>query len=130
MTMTGRAFFLVAALAAPIGIFLGGGIHSGQYELVPVHAHLLLFSWVSMAIFGAFYSSAPSVAESRLAWLHFMTATIAAIGLPAGFIPFDGAPLPNLIWIGATFAILSSILFICNVVRSISRDMVTRPSQA
>lgn len=118
MTGADRGFFLVAALAAPVGMFLGGGVHSGQYELLPLHAHTLLFSWVTMALYGAFYAVSPTVANTRLAWGHFACAVLAAVLLPLGFVPFGGEATPDLIWIGATFALLSSALFIWSVIRS------------
>ena len=53
---------------------IGFGIHmaaSKDFTMMPVHAHLNLLGWVTMALFGLFYRSWPSAAESKLAKVHF-----------------------------------------------------------
>jgi hypothetical protein len=44
---------------------------SHDHSMHPVHAHLNLLGWVTMALFGGFYRIWPEAAESRLAKVHF-----------------------------------------------------------
>lgn len=65
-------FLRLAVLYFIAGV--GLGIHmasSHDYGLAPVHAHLNLLGWVSMALFGLFYRAVPAAAGSKLAKAHF-----------------------------------------------------------
>lgn len=59
------------ALAVALGIAMG---IAGDHRLFPVHAHLNLLGWVSMALIGLIYRSFPEAGRNRLArtqfWLH------------------------------------------------------------
>jgi cbb3-type cytochrome oxidase subunit 1 len=59
------------ALAVGLGIAMG---IAGDHRLFPVHAHLNLLGWVSMALIGLIYRSFPEAGRNRLArtqfWLH------------------------------------------------------------
>lgn len=118
MAKIDRLFLMVAAIAALLGMFLGGGIQDGAYEYLPVHVHLLLFGWVSNAIYGLFYAAYPTVAATRVAKAHFLAAAAGAIFLPLGFVPFDGEMILGILWTGATFAMLAAALFIWSVFKS------------
>lgn len=61
-------------LGVTLGIFMAA---SHDYTFRPVHAHLNLLGWVSMALFGLWYRGAPASAESRLAKAHFWLHNIA-----------------------------------------------------
>jgi cbb3-type cytochrome oxidase subunit 1 len=67
---------------AVVYLFLGAllGITMGvvqNFALVPVHAHVLLLGWVSLALFGVIYHLHPLAAKTRLARLHFWIHNIA-----------------------------------------------------
>lgn len=51
-----------------LGIFMAA---SHDHSMFPVHAHLNLLGWVSMALFGLFLRACPDAASSRLAKVHF-----------------------------------------------------------
>lgn len=55
-------------IAVGLGIFMGA---SKNHGLMPVHAHLNLLGWVSLAITGFIYHAFPAAGMSRLATLHF-----------------------------------------------------------
>lgn len=68
----GNRFLRLAVVYFLLGVTLGivmAGSHDYTYR--PVHAHLNLLGWVSMALFGLWYRSAPLAAETRLAKTHF-----------------------------------------------------------
>lgn len=58
--------FFIAGVA--LGIVMAA---SNDHTLRPVHAHLNLLGWVSMALFGLFYRAFPAAAETTLAKAHF-----------------------------------------------------------
>jgi hypothetical protein len=54
-------------LGAVVGISMG---IAGSFSLAPVHAHLLLLGWVTLALAGVIYHLYPQAATTRLARLH------------------------------------------------------------
>lgn len=58
--------YLIAGVS--LGIFMAA---SHDHTMHPVHAHLNLLGWVTMALFGLFYRAWPEAAASRLAKVHF-----------------------------------------------------------
>lgn len=74
----GNRFLRLAVVYVLLGVGLGIVMAaSHNYTLTPVHAHLNLLGWASMALFGLWYRSAPSAAETRLAKIHFWMHNIA-----------------------------------------------------
>lgn len=115
---------LAILFLAAASVCLIGGVTMGMYmgvahdfALAPVHAHLNLLGWASLALFGLAYRAFPELAGSRLAIWHF------ALSVPSGILfPFaiylaivhDTAVLTRIAapmwWVGA-------ILFAVNVCR-------------
>ncbi|RYZ95964.1 MAG: cytochrome-c oxidase [Moraxellaceae bacterium] len=58
--------YLIAGVS--LGIFMAA---SHDHTMHPVHAHLNLLGWVTMALFAFFYRAWPEAAASRLAKVHF-----------------------------------------------------------
>ena len=80
----GNRFLRLAVVYVLFGVTLGIVMAaSHEFTLAPVHAHLNLLGWASMALFGLWYRSAPSAAETRLAKVHFWAHNI---GLPIQMI--------------------------------------------
>ncbi len=78
-------FLLLAAVALAIGV--GMGIYMGiahDFSLAPVHAHMNLVGWASLALFGITYKLYPELQERWPARLHFALAAPAAILFPIG----------------------------------------------
>jgi cbb3-type cytochrome oxidase subunit 1 len=50
---------------------------SQNFTLRPVHAHVNLLGWTTMALAGLIYSVFPKAGESRLARLHFWLLNLA-----------------------------------------------------
>jgi cbb3-type cytochrome oxidase subunit 1 len=57
---------------------------SEDFQLTPVHAHLNLVGWASLAVFGLVYRAYPKLAERRLALFHFIFSATSAVLLPIG----------------------------------------------
>lgn len=73
-------WLMMAVVYFVIGI--GLGIHMGKtsdFVLAPVHAHINLLGWVSMAIFAIIYHIVGNRMLNRLAALHFW---LYQIGVP------------------------------------------------
>lgn len=70
------------ALAVVLGIVMG---IAADHTLFPVHAHLNLLGWVSMALIGLVYRSFPDTGRNRLArtqfWLHNLALPVMMITL-------------------------------------------------
>ena len=74
----GNRFLRLAVLYILVGVSLGIFMAaSHNYTLRPVHAHLNLLGWATMALFGLWYRSAPVSGETRLAKVHFWLHNIA-----------------------------------------------------
>ena len=64
--------YLIAGIA--LGIVMGA---SENFTLRPVHAHINLLGWTTMALAGLTYSIFPAAAQSRLARVHFWLANVS-----------------------------------------------------
>jgi hypothetical protein len=102
-------FLLLATIllicGAVLGIVMGA---QENFQLTPVHAHLNLAGWASLALFGLTYRAYPELAGNRLAGLHFVVSASGSVLLPIG-IGF--AVLRN----QPTLAIVASILWLFGV---------------
>ena len=67
--------YLIAGVS--LGLYMAG---SNDHSMAPVHAHLNLLGWVSLALFGLFYRVVPAATATMLAKLHFW------IYVPAHFV--------------------------------------------
>lgn len=70
----GLRFLKIAVVYLVIGATLG--LYMGileNFTLAPVHAHLLLLGWASLALAGIVYHLYPAAAETKLARIHFWT---------------------------------------------------------
>lgn len=74
----GVRFLKIAAVYLIVGTLLGvymGGTE--KFTLAPVHAHLLLLGWASLALAGIIYHLHPAAGETRLARIHFWAHNLA-----------------------------------------------------
>ncbi len=80
MNRLSTAFFGAAVLYALVGMCLGIWMGaSGDHTLSPVHAHINLLGWASLALMGAFYGLAGDRAPKRLGWVNFAVSNIGNI---------------------------------------------------
>lgn len=113
-----RAFFTLAVLMGLAGMLLGiqmGMAH--DFQLVPVHAHINLVGWVSLALFGIGYRLGFAKAGG-LGVLHFWIAAAGAILLPLGIYLATTRQQEAVVIIGSLLTVASMLLFLINVVRA------------
>lgn len=74
----GIIWIKLAVLYLILGISLGIAMGASQnFTLRPVHAHINLLGWTTMALAGLIYSVFPQAGESRLARVHFWLLNLA-----------------------------------------------------
>ena len=74
----GIIWLKLAVLYLILGISLGIAMGASQnFTLRPVHAHINLLGWTTMALAGLIYSVFPKAGASRLARLHFWLLNLA-----------------------------------------------------
>jgi cbb3-type cytochrome oxidase subunit 1 len=112
-------FIQIAVIYLVIGGIMGLGMGiSSNFSLVPVHAHVLLAGWLSLAMAGVVYHLYPAAATTRLAKAHFW---LHNIGLPifmgalAAMLLSGNQGLTPLVAIGGTTLLVALVLFAANV---------------
>jgi hypothetical protein len=74
----GVIWLKLAVLYLILGISLGIAMGASQnFTLRPVHAHINLLGWTTMALAGLIYSVFPQAGASRLARVHFWLLNLA-----------------------------------------------------
>jgi hypothetical protein len=105
-------FLLLAALCLIVGVCLGIYMGMNQdFQLVPVHAHLNLVGWVSLALFGVVYRLYPRLAASRLARVQFWLAAPSAPLFPVGIYLAVFEDMPLLVQIASLLWLASALVF-------------------
>ena len=107
-------FLLLATLCLIVGVSMGiamGILHDVQFA--PVHAHLNLVGWASLALFGLVYRAYPDMQRARLAAVHFGLASISAVMFPFGIYLSIAhqvivvAVIGSLVWLAGTLVFLA-----------------------
>jgi hypothetical protein len=83
MKQVDLSFLLLGSVMLLVGVVLGvvmGATH--DFQLSPVHAHVNLVGWASLALFGLTYRAYPAMAHGRLAMVHFALAAPSAVLFP------------------------------------------------
>ena len=119
MPRIGLWFILLAGLCLMVGVYLGMwmGVNK-DFTLAPVHAHLNLLGWASLALFGLTYSAYPQIGRTRLAACHFALAAPSAMLFPYAIyraIVLDDGSLSR---IAAPMWFLGVLLFVIAVGRA------------
>ena len=114
MSRITTAFFAAAVLYALAGISLGifmGASH--DFTLRPLHAHINLLGWASLALMGAFYGLAGDRAPARLAWTNFAVSNLGNLGLLSALYVIVNNGKPNLVALlgGQAGIVLGMVLF-------------------
>jgi hypothetical protein len=108
-----RSFLLTAMVYALAG--MGLGIHMGigqDFAAAPVHAHINLVGWVTMALFGLIHRAYPALGASKLAWPQFWITQVGAILLVVGIARSIFADEHVIVGIGSILTILAMVLFL------------------
>ncbi len=110
-------------IAAPIYVLIGMvfGIWmsaSGDHTLAPAHAHLNLIGWVTIALFGAFYTLRPEAAKWTISKIQVALMNLAIILMFPGIIMAITGQGELLAKIGSMLAIVSMAAFLYIVIRA------------
>lgn len=111
--------FIAAAVAAICGMSLGifMGIR-GDFTLVPVHAHINLLGWVSLALYGLYHRGVTR-ADNRLAWVQVGCAALAVpvmTGALTALLLTGSERFVSLAILGSLLAVAGMVLFLASVV--------------
>ena len=78
--MFAKRLMQMSVLYLIVGILIGVGMGmSTNFTLKPVHVHLNLLGWATMALMALIYKAYPEAAETTLAKVHFW---LHSLGLP------------------------------------------------
>ena len=121
-------FLLLAAFCLILGVSLGifMGIRE-DFQLAPVHAHINLMGWASLALFAVIYRAFPELSASRLAQVHFWLAVPSAPVFPVGIYLASMhqvtvvAIIASLLWLAGAI-----VFFIIVLGRALSRSEAAR----
>lgn len=111
-------FLRIAVVYLVLGALLGLGMGiTERFTLAPVHAHLLLLGWASLALAGIVYHLHPAAAQTRLArlhfWLHNAGLPVFMVGLAMLLSGTAGAT--PVVALAATVVLAGLVLFAANV---------------
>ena len=118
----------IAAVYLAVGVIMGivmGITH--QFALAPVHAHVNLLGWASLAIMGVVYHVHPAAGATRLArvhfWIHNIALPVFMLGLGFSLTGHEAA-MPVAI-AGALTVAIGIIVFVVNVFMTIRPVVAT-----
>lgn len=115
--------FLGTALGALL-VGEGLGIYMGiaqDFTFVPVHVHLNLLGWVTLALFGVMHRLYPGLAASRMAPWQCGLAIISSLAMPAGLAVLLTTHDATLVKLASLAVILGTVLFIVMFARAHNR---------
>ncbi len=103
----------LAILYAVFGMIMGEVMaSSGDHGLMPVHAHINVLGWVSLALFGVVYK-VWNIAAGKLAWIQFglFNAGIVVQAIGVTLILRGNEAAGPIAGIGSTLLILGMLVF-------------------
>jgi len=110
-------FLVLAASCLLVGVILGIGMGiAHDFQFAPVHAHLNLLGWASLALFGLTYKAYPELQRSRLAPVHFAASALSAVMFPVGIYVSIAHHAVGLAIVASLVWLAGSILFLANLV--------------
>ena len=118
----GVIWIKIAAVYFVLGVSLGAYMGaSGDHTMRPVHAHINLLGWATMAIIGLIYRQFPELANTLLARIHFW---IHNLGLPLLMLMLacllrGYTSLEPVLGIASIFVVGSIVLFAVNIFKNL-----------
>lgn len=100
---------------------MGFGIYmsaSGEHMMAPMHAHLNLLGWVTIALYGTFYTLVPQAAAGRLAQLQILCAQVGVVVITPGIAMAIMGTGEGLAKAGSILVLFGMLLFLVVVVRA------------
>lgn len=125
-------FLRIAVLYLAVGVSMGLYMGISQtFTLHPVHAHLNLLGWASLALCGLVYAAFPAAAETRLAKVHFW---LHNLGLPPLMLALalllsGNAAMEPVVGIFSIVVALGILMFVINVWMSVRPAAAALPAR-
>ena len=126
MPRVSAAFFAMGTLFVLAGLTLGEymGAHE-NFLFAPIHAHMNLLGWVTLALYGTFYALTRDTYSPRLAWTNFALSTIGMLGMvPALYLLLstgDSVTYGPMAGAAGGIAMLGLLTFMISVFRELTR---------
>jgi cbb3-type cytochrome oxidase subunit 1 len=126
----GIRFLKIAAVYLAIGVSMGLAMGITQnFSLHPVHAHINLLGWATMALAGLIYVQFPQAALTRLAkihfWLHNLALPVMMVSL--ALLMSGYAQAVYFLEAGSTSMVAGIMMFVVNVCRNVRPEAQVRP---
>ena len=119
-------FLTLATVLLIVGV--GLGIYMGaanDFQLSPVHAHVNLVGWASLALFGLAYRAYPELAARKAARFHLILSATGAVLLPAGIALAVLRHVPGLAILAAFLWLAGALLFLIQLLSLRSEGLRT-----
>jgi cbb3-type cytochrome oxidase subunit 1 len=121
----GVRFIKISVVYFVIGVCLGMYMSmTEKFDFTPVHAHINLLGWMSLALAGLIYVAFPKAAETTLAkvhfWLHNISLPIMMIGL--SFLVSGVTAATPAVATGGTLMVLGIIVFAVNIFKNVNNN--------
>jgi hypothetical protein len=127
MPRVSAAFFVMGGLLLLSGMVLGEymGAHE-NFSLAPLHAHINLLGWVTLTLYGTFYTLTKDTYSPRLAWTNFVLSTIGVLAMiPVLALllttPDGGKTYGPLAGLAGGIALLGLLVFLISAFRELLR---------
>ena len=119
-----RIWILIAVTYLVAGATVGGIMGASMnFTFAPVHAHLNLLGWASMALAGLIYDRFPQAGGSRLGVAHFWLHNTVLPALMVVLFLFLGGnqALGPVLGLFSVLMLLTLVVFAVNLYRNIER---------
>lgn len=127
MPRVSAAFFVVGGLLLLSGMILGEymGAHE-NFTLAPLHAHINLLGWVTLALYGTFYTLTKHTYSPKLAWTNFILSSAGILAMIPALALLLTAPngaekYGALAGAAGGLALLGLLVFLVSAVRELMR---------
>ena len=134
----GIRFLKIAAVYLAIGVSMGLAMGILQdFSLHPVHAHVNLLGWATMALAGLIYVQFPQAAQTRLAKIHFWIHNLAlpVMMVALAFLLKGHAEAAHVLEPASAVMVAGILVFIVNICLNLrpdgeQRQLEARPARA
>ena len=125
MPRVSAAFFAMGVIYVLCGMMWGMKMGASEdFAMAPAHAHLNLLGWVTMALYGTFYTLTRATMLPKLAWTNFVvSAAGVAVMIPglALYLMHAEAKYIPLIVVGEVLTVSGMLIFGISVARELLR---------
>ena len=129
----GIRFLRIAAIYLAIGVTMGLAMGIMQnVALHPVHAHVNLLGWATMALAGLIYVQFPDAARTRLAKIHFWIHNLAlpVMMIALAFFLSGYAEALHFLEPASAAMVVGILMFVANVVLNVRPASVEQKGDA